>query len=167
MRHIYAISGLLAGGMIVLICVLIVAQIVARSFGAVLPGADEFAVASFVAAIFLGLPYTLASGGHVRADVIVTMLSPAWRRRAEIFVHLVAIAFIAYFVYYAADLALSSFFRNAKFQGLLGSPLWIPQAIMSVGLFSLELALFHSLFVTLRERPEEFVARSNGQEPSE
>ena len=50
MRRLNAISGIVAGGMIVVICVLIVAQIVARLFGFVLPGADEFAIAAFVAA---------------------------------------------------------------------------------------------------------------------
>ena len=164
MRRLNAISGIVAGGMIVVICVLIVAQIVARLFGFVLPGADEFAIAAFVAAVFIGLPYTLASGGHVRADVIVLMFSPAWRRRTEILVHVVALAFIAYFAYYAANLAWSSYLRNTKFQGLLGSPLWIPQASIVLGLVLLELALIQGLFRTLRERPAEFVARSTAQE---
>lgn len=150
MQRLYAFSGMISGLMILAICVLVIAQIVARPMGMVLPGADEFAIGAFVAAIFLGLPYTLSSGGHVRADVIVQTFTPTWRWRTEIVVHLVALAFVIFFTYYAADLAWNSYIRRMRFQGLLGSPLWIPQLAMVVGLVMFAAALLHSLLRTLR-----------------
>lgn len=150
MQRLYALSGLISGIMILAICVLVIAQIVARPMGIVLPGADEFAIGAFVAAIFLGLPYTLSVGGHVRADVIVQLLSSRGRWVVAIIVHLVALAFVALFAYYAADLAWNSYIRKMRFQGLLGSPLWIPQFAMVVGLVLFGAAILHNFVGTLR-----------------
>ena len=151
MQRLYAVSGLTSGVMILAVCIIIIAQIVTRPMGIVLPGADEFAIGAFVAAVFLGLPYTLATNGHVRADVMVRLLRPRSRQMIAILTHLVALAFITLFSYYAADLAWTSYVRKMRFQGLLGSPLWISQAAMVIGLILFEVAILHSLVRVVRK----------------
>ncbi len=155
MHRIYAASGIAAGAMILCICALILAQIVARSLGEVLPGVDEISISAFVAAIFLGLPYTFWTGGHIRADIFIRMLNPRWRLIVSTIVHVLAIGFVAFFVYFAVDLAWNSYLRATRFQGLLGSPLWIPQSAMVIGLVLFEVSLLHSLVRGLSEESDD------------
>lgn len=147
---LYKAAGYAAGAAIVAIAVAILAQIGGRLLGYNLFGMVEVATYAMVAATFLALPYTLATGGHIRILFVVAPLRPRPRRAVEIACYVVTLAFAAYFFYYCADLTLDSWRRGARAQGMLAAPLWIPQSLMALGILLFGLALLHRLIGLVR-----------------
>ena len=63
--RLYLAGGVIAGICLVLMALLILAQIVARWFGVIVPSTEDFSGFLLAAASFLALAYTLRSGGHI------------------------------------------------------------------------------------------------------
>ncbi|AWI76335.1 TRAP transporter permease DctQ [Parazoarcus communis] len=82
----------------------------------------ELATLIFGPYFLLGGPYLLHLGGHVSLDLVHRALSPAWKRRSDLFNHLVIICFCAILLYYSLPLAMQSWaFRETSFSA------WNPQ----------------------------------------
>src|SRR4051794_23834160 len=78
--RVYELSGCLAGLCLVAIAVLVLAQIVGRLLGILVPSADDFAGYAMGASVFLALAHTLRAGGHIRVSLIIDRLGPRARR---------------------------------------------------------------------------------------
>src|SRR5690606_30720167 len=94
---IYVCAGILAGVFLVMIGVLVLAQVVARTFGATAPGADQFAGYCLSASSFLALAYTLRHNAHIRVTLVLDRLEAGARRILEIWCLLVATAMTTFF----------------------------------------------------------------------
>jgi TRAP-type C4-dicarboxylate transport system permease small subunit len=84
--RIYTLSGALSGALILGITLIIMAQIVGRWFGIVIPSTDDFSGFMLAASSFLGLAYTLKTGGHIRVSLIIQRLPARYRKLQEFFV---------------------------------------------------------------------------------
>ena len=62
-EKLYLTSGYLAGFCLVAIMLIILAQIVGRLFGFIVPSAEDFSGYALAAATFFGLAYTFHEGG--------------------------------------------------------------------------------------------------------
>ena len=69
--RLYRTAGVAAGICIALMALLILAQIVARWFGAIIPSTEVFSGFLLAAASFMALAYTLRSGGHIRVNLLI------------------------------------------------------------------------------------------------
>jgi len=154
---LYLGSGMLAGLFIILITIMILAQIVGRWFGMVIPSTEDFAGFFLAATTFLALAYTFRMGGHIRVTILVHLLKGKLQRFALALALLVFIVMIAYGVYYTGAFAYESWSFHELSQGYIAVPLWIPQLAMVVGLAIFLIALIDDLILVLSGNTPTFV----------
>ena len=154
---LYLGSGMLAGLFIILITIMILAQIVGRWFGIVIPSTEDFAGFFLAATTFLALAYTFRMGGHIRVTILVHLLKGKLQRFALVLALLVFIVMIAYGVYYTGAFAYESWSFHELSQGYIPVPLWIPQLAMVAGLAVFLIALIDDLILVLSGTTPTFV----------
>lgn len=154
---LYLGSGMLAGLFIILITLMILAQIIGRWFGIVIPSTEDFAGFFLAATTFLALAYTFRMGGHIRVTILVHLLKGKLQRFALALALLVFIVMIAYGVYYTGFFVYESWSFHELSQGYIAVPLWIPQLAMVVGLTIFLIALIDDLILVLSGKTPIFV----------
>lgn len=130
---VYRWCGTLAGISLALIVVLVLAQIGGRLVGVLIPAADDYAGYCMAASLFLGLAHTFRAGGHVRVSLLVERLSGR-RRWLELWSLAAGAALVGYFAWFVADMTWDSFRFGDRSQGMVATPLWMPQSVMAAGL---------------------------------
>ena len=154
---LYLGSGMLAGLFIILITIMILAQIIGRWFGVVIPSTEDFAGFFLAATTFLALAYTFRMGGHIRVTILVHLLKGKLQRFALALALLIFIVMIAYSVYYTGAFAYESWSFHELSQGYIAVPLWIPQLSMVVGLSIFLIALLDDFILVLSGKTPSFV----------
>ena len=154
---LYLGSGMLAGLFIILITLMILAQIIGRWFGIIIPSTDDFAGFFLAATTFLALAYTFRMGGHIRVTILVHLLKGKPQRFALALALLVFIIIIAYGVYYTRAFTYESWSFNELSQGYIPVPLWIPQTAMVIGLAIFLIALIDDFVLVLSGKTPSFV----------
>jgi len=150
LHRLYRWSGLLSAASLVLICGLIMAQIVARNLGSTVRDADEFAAWAMAAAGFLGLPYALHCGSHIRVSLVARFVPESLHRGMEVLATVIALVLSGYLAGYVAIFVYESWRFNELSQGLVPVPLWIPQLPMVLGSALLTVAFLERLDCVLR-----------------
>ena len=158
--RLYAAGLWAACGAMVLIAVLVLVQVAGRLIdrAALLIGAapPQITVPSLaeiggfllVAAACLALAGTLQSGGHVRVTMIAGALPPAAARALTTLATAIAAGLAIWAGWYSFLQALDSWQFNSLSYGMVKTPLWLPQGVMTIGIALLALALVDA-FVTL------------------
>ena len=154
---LYLAAGALAGFFIILITLMILAQIVGRWFGIIIPSTEDFAGFFLAATTFLALAYTFRMGGHIRVTIFVHLLKGGLERASLIFALAVFIAIIAYGTYYTGAFAYESWSFHEVSQGYIPVPLWIPQLSMVLGLLVFLIALIDDFVLVLSGKTPSFV----------
>jgi TRAP-type C4-dicarboxylate transport system permease small subunit len=154
---LYLGSGMLAGLFIILITLMILAQIVGRWFGIVIPSTEDFAGFFLAATTFLALAYTFRMGGHIRVTILVHLLKGKLQRFALAFALLIFILLIGYGVYYTSAFVYESWSFHELSQGYIPVPLWIPQLSMVIGLGIFLIALIDDFILVLMGKTPSFV----------
>ena len=147
---LYRVSGVVAACCLALIACLVLAQIVGRMAGVLVPGADDLASYALVATSFLALAYTLKAGGHIRVALLLRRLPPRPRRLAELGALALGTAITLYFAWFALELTWLSWRFGDMSQGVLPIPLWLPQSVMALGLVVFAVALIDELVLVLK-----------------
>ncbi|MCV6638151.1 TRAP transporter small permease [Candidatus Albibeggiatoa sp. nov. NOAA] len=150
---LYKLSGVAAAILLVCIALLIIAQIVTRFIGQIVPDANEIAGYCMAGSTFLALAYTLRAGGHIRVTMIINHLPKAYSRLLEIFTLGVASFLTGYFAYYLTLMVWQTYEYGEVSQGHIPMPLWIPQSTLAIGMTILCLAFI-----------EEFIRAAQGKE---
>jgi len=151
---LYLTGGVLAGACLILMATLILAQVVTRWFGVIIPSTEDFSGFLLAAASFLALAYTLRSGGHIRVNMLITHFHGRVRVVIEAVILILALILVGYIAWSTSFLAYESYLFEEVSQGYIAVPLWIPQVPMGVGLVILTIALLDELVLLLRgERP--------------
>lgn len=153
---VYLASAVLAAMLLAGIGVLILAQVVGRLFGVVVPSANEISGFFLATSTFLALAYSFRAGSHIRVTLVVSNLPEPWHRISVIFALAVATLLCGYFSYYAYNLAAESWRYGDLSDGLIGVPLWIPQSSMAFGLIIMTVACLDELVRVLRGREPSF-----------
>ncbi|MBK1835879.1 TRAP transporter small permease [Azospirillum sp. YIM B02556] len=149
---LYRAAEILGAVLLAAIAVLIVTQVVSRLLNVMVPGADELAGYCMAASFFLMLGPALRRGAHIRVGVLVERLNGAARRAMELLCLGFATALSAYFAWYWLRMTYDSYDFGDLSQGVLPVPLWMPQALMAVGLVVLVVALVDDLLAVLQGR---------------
>lgn len=154
---LYRLGGYLSALQLTIIMVLVVLQVLGRildkallalgmnSLGLQVPGLAEVAGFLLLGATFCGLAYTFSVGGHIRVDLVHRVLPPWLRRALDILVSAVALLVTLYDIRYSIRLAYDSYDFGDVSIGMVPVPLWIPQAVMVLGLCWLALAILDAL----------------------
>ena len=138
---LYWLAGALAACCLIAILALIVAQMVARWTGEVLPGAPDYAGYAMAAASFLAFANALNKGYHIRVSILLNAVGAGVRRIIEIWCFAIGAAITWYFVFYAQRFVYWSWKFNEVSQGQDKTQLWIPQSLMLIGAAILAIAL--------------------------
>lgn len=98
--------------------------------------------------IFLTLPTVSRSRQHITADVFLSRFPPAVRRGFGRISDVTALLYVSALVWICGELTLSSLADNLRSQGILRTPIAIPQIGMMLGLALLWLR--HAAFVLVQ-----------------
>lgn len=145
---LYKTAGAGAAIALVAILLIVIAQMVARWLGLLLPGGANYAGYAMATASFLGLAYTFTRNEHIRVSLFVDRAG-RWRRGVEIWCYALGSVIGLFFAWYAVRTPLLSAKFNDVSQGQDGTPLWIPQIAMAVGAVIFALALIDNLLRVL------------------
>jgi C4-dicarboxylate transporter DctQ subunit len=101
-------------------------------FSAPIAWAEEVMLFMMVGIVFLGAVAVSREGRHIRMDVIVTLMPPAWQQRFDKLAAVVEIAVAAAVTYLAYPLVhmLAMFDQRSQAAEL---PLYIPQSLIPIG----------------------------------
>jgi len=149
-RLIYGFSAWAAGISLVVMTCLILAQIIARFIGVIIPSSEDFAGWLLSSTIFLGLAYTFNTGGHIRLTILLGRLSGNKRRIFELFTLSVGIAIVGYLAYYTGYTVYESFDFEDVTDTYLAVPLWMVQMPMALGSACFLFAMVDAFLVTLQ-----------------
>jgi len=161
---VYA-AGLVAACMaMVAIAVLVGVQILGRiadraalwlgfdPWGVAIPGLSEIGGFLFVAAATLALPATLRSGGHVRVTLLAGLMQGLVGRIVAALMLAAALALAGFAAWHSGAQALDSWQFNTRSFGMVRTPLWIPQGVMTLGFVLLLVAVLDEMVAVLRGR---------------
>lgn len=153
LRGLYRLSELLALLLGLFVLLVILAQVVGRFLGFVVPSALELAGFATAGLIFLGLGPTFRAGGHIRVGLALRRLPPGLRPGAERLSLALGFAASAYGTLQLWAKTLESLRFGDLAPGLLPLPLWIPLAVVAFGMSVFAVALLEALLRSFRERP--------------
>ena len=160
----YTACGVVSGLALVGIVAFVLIQIVARPLGLVVSWSAEFAGYAMAASSFMGLAYTLNTGGHIRVNLLADRLPTSWQRWLERLCLLMASGIVGFFAWYCVAMTYDSYQFNEMGQGIIAVPLWIPQLWMALGVACLWLALVDNLVTHLMNETTQYPR--DGTQPS-
>lgn len=156
--RLYQGCGVLAAIFIVCIALAILAEIIGRMIGVLIPAATEFAGYCLASAVFLALAYTLVSGEHIRVSMLLQRAPKRIRRGLEIWCLLAGTGISLYFAWHIVAFTYESFIFEEVGHGLIKTPLWIPQCGMALGMVVLAIAFIDELVAILSGRTPQHMA---------
>ncbi|MBD5770802.1 TRAP transporter small permease [Marinomonas colpomeniae] len=149
-EKLYQCSGLLSGLCIVIITLLLLAQIIGRLFGFIVPSAEDFAGYALAASTFLGLAYTFREGGHIRVTLLIQRFSPVPRKIQEGSILILSFCLMSYLSYACSFMVYESYIYEEVSYGYVPVPLWIPQVPVALGVIALTFAIIDALVMLLK-----------------
>lgn len=155
--RLYFAAGVIAGACIVVITVMILAQIVGRWFGVIIPSTEDFSGYLLAAASFLALAYTFRNGGHIRVTLLIHRLSSRLQRRLTYAVLSLFVVIMGWGSWHICYLVYESWSFEELSQGYIAIPLWIPQVPMALGAVLFFIALVDDLVCSLRGATPNFL----------
>jgi len=105
---------------------------------------DEVARFLEVLIVFGGAAYTFRIGGHVRVDLVTTLLRPAVRAWLRVLTLAVGVAFLAIVIWVTTQSALAAW-RYGRVSAVMLYPLWWPMLLIPAGLALMALAMLARL----------------------
>ena len=132
--RLYRASGYLAGTLVLVLALAVLAQIFGRLVGIVVPGVIQGAGFLMVAIVFLALAYTQAAAEHIRVSLVIENVGERWNWWIELWSLTFSACIIAYYAVYSGQQAWESWLFNYSSDGMVAIPTSIPQGIMTVGL---------------------------------
>jgi len=154
--RIGAAAAVLAAACLALMAIFVLAEVFAIAlFNRSLRFTWEVSAFLMAAAFFLGLPWTLNSGGHVRVQILRGVLPGRARPALDLVATLVALAIALFLAYALAILAIGSWADGSRTFTATATPLVIPQGVVALGaaLLSLQL-LARAIRIVMGEPPD-------------
>jgi TRAP-type C4-dicarboxylate transport system permease small subunit len=111
------------------------ADVVMRNVGlGTITGMLEYCEYALFAATFLGAPWVLKQGAHVRVDVLLGVLPVRAARRLELAANLIGIAVCCVLLYYAVSEARQAYIENQRIIKMFIVPSWQIIAVVAISL---------------------------------
>lgn len=127
------------------ITLLILAEVVLRSFfRSSTQILEEFVGYGLGAMIFLGLAQALRAGSLVRVDIVLGRLGPVWRRWVEMALCCVTIGVMLFLIRFLYISVERSYLRGTISMTRAATPVWIPEALilLGMGIFTFTLVVY-------------------------
>ena len=158
--RLYQASGMLSGLCIMTICLLILARVIGRWFGIVVPSSDDIAGFMLAASCFLALAYTFRAGGHIRVSLFTSRLAGKAVIGVERLVLIIATILVTYLTYQLCYMVWESWEFKEVTSGYIPMPLWLVQLPVAIGMVIFAISvidqtLCHFLFLERIPQSEE------------
>lgn len=128
-------AGLIAaGGASCAIVVIVTTGVFMRALGRPLLFADEYSGFLMAALVFLALPAVTRERTHIFAEFPAMLAPPRVQMMLRILSDLLLLGYTAVLLWLAVRLTAGSYADGLRSQGLMSTPLFIPQTAMVVGL---------------------------------
>jgi TRAP-type C4-dicarboxylate transport system permease small subunit len=117
---------------------------------------DETAVFLIVGAVFLSGAAVQARRGHVGIEAVAALLGPRANRVRLLVVDVLSLAFCVFFAWKSFTLLHEAWVDDQHSTSTWGPPLWIPYALMSVGMTLLSVQILIQIvlwFSARRDHP--------------
>jgi len=157
-EKIYWLSGWASGTCLILMALLILAQIIARFFGVIIPSSEDFAGWLLSATLFFGLAYTFHEGGHIRLTILIGRLTNKSRQIFEAFALIIGLSIVAFIAYYTCYTVYESYDFEDVTDTYLPMPLWVVQLPMAIGSLFLLFAFVDALIVLLSGKTPNYIS---------
>lgn len=126
--------------------------------GLLIPSYAEIAGYLLAAASFLALAGSFRAGAHIRVNLLLRRLPAGLRHWFELGCLTLALAVALLFLWFFGHLAWGSFRFGDVSPGLIAIPLWLPQAVMTLGLLVFAIALADEWWSAWRRRQPTYLA---------
>lgn len=134
----------------------LVATLVLRPFGILVPSSEFIVTFLMVGMTFFGLAYAYAEGVHVRVDALYKRMPETVQYWVGIASHLGAAVLCGVIAVYAAKLTWIAIRFNDLSDGLVAIPMWIPLCTVPLGFGLFALALLRDGLRVARGQPVRF-----------
>lgn len=104
-------------------------------FSRPIPGTYEVSEMLMVFVVFFALAYTQSSRGHIRAEMLMTILPPRVQVLVDVFAHLVFLSIFVFFLVESTTQAISSWREKEFVTGLINIPRYPARWAIVVGIF--------------------------------
>jgi TRAP-type C4-dicarboxylate transport system permease small subunit len=151
-----ALGAVVAAVSAALLALILITEVIATSFlGWSQPWAVEYAIYLQCFVLFCGAGWTLRQGGHIRVGILLQALQPGAARLLDLIGTTFAIGMLGFATWALWQQSLRTVeFGSTSFYPM-GTPLWIPQALLTVGVTLLLLAFVARLLrLLLGLRPD-------------
>ena len=136
------IGALLAGSLLICMMLMIAGDVALREFaGTSMLVASEMAGYMMVAVTFLSAGYSLRTGSFIRVTALLDRMPRVMRLFVQLLYDFLSLVYGLALGYFALQLALDSHARGIHSAQVSGTPLYIPQVAMVVGIGLLILAM--------------------------
>ena len=128
-------GAVVAGVIFVFMSLLVVSEVLVRNLaGGSTLIASEYSGYALATMIYVSLGFTFREGAHIRITFLRDRLAAAPRRWLELVLTALAALTVGYASVAVWDMVRTSFERGTVAYTVASTPLWIPQAIILVGL---------------------------------
>jgi TRAP-type C4-dicarboxylate transport system permease small subunit len=135
-------GGYVSALFLTLIVLLIITEIFLRTmFKCSTLIADEYSAYFFVAMVMLGLGLTLRDGAHIRITLISSRLGPKAGRVLDLAATVMSMAICTFALYHSTIMVYDTWRLDMTADTLSGTPIFMPQLFIPVGLFLFDLQL--------------------------
>lgn len=148
-----AIIAALSAG---LLAVMLIAEVIVTSFFSwSQPWSVEYATYLQAFILFCGAGWALRQGGHIRVAILLQMAPPGLARTLDLVATTFALGIVGYAAFALGQQTIRTIgFGSTSFYPM-GTPLWIPQAVLAAGFVLLTLAFLARLARFLMREPVE------------
>lgn len=146
------LDGWLGAACLVALTALMLAEVAVRALSNVFPWvpadipiAWEYSSYLMAATFTFGAAMTLRAGGHIRVTLVLARVSAATRRRMETVLAALGVCFCGYLAWAMIYFTWRSF-ESGQTSVSSGTLLWIPQALVTFGIFLLTIQFLARFF---------------------
>ena len=155
-RVMSAVANKISGVAVLLMILLIITEVCLRKlFNLSTNICDEYTGYFQATVIFMTLAQCFGENRHINVDLILRRLSGPLRRWIGFVNNLIALAFVLLLLYAGWHLSWSSFVYGSTSYGPSNTPLFIPQAVMVIGLVVFAVQIGLNLILRLIAFPQE------------
>jgi C4-dicarboxylate transporter, DctQ subunit len=149
-RALTALSGVVAGILILLVSFMITYEVFMRGFfNAPTEWSIEISVYLVMACGFFGLAPALAGGNHISVDLVTSKLSLKLNKKLHLATSIIGMLFCLILTIAGADMVLVSYEMNSLSTSTLRIPLFIPQMAIPIGSAVIVLEFLRQIFADL------------------
>ena len=146
------LCGVIAGTLVLFTGFMIVYEVICRGvFNAPTEWVMEISTYCVVVAGFLGMGVTYAGKKHIHVELVVSNFSPKTRCYIEVLTCIAGIFYSFVFAVEAWEMTMRSLEFNNCAPSTLGTPLWIPQISMPIGMAVLFLQIIKTLLIDINK----------------